>query len=240
MTGTPVQNRLIFALDVPTVAEAEMLIEKLGGTVGVYKIGHELIFNGGLELAEKLIHQGKQVFLDVKLLDIGNTVERAVANIAGLGAAFLTIHGTDRKTLDAAVRGRQDADIRLLAITVLTNLEARDLEQQGITAGTEPSELALKRAQMAIDAGFDGIVCSGLEARKMRETLGHQPLVVTPGIRLRDDAVGDQNRVMTPSKAISNGASHLVVGRPISQAEEPAEQAMIFCDEIAAALRYHS
>jgi orotidine-5'-phosphate decarboxylase len=226
-------GRLIVALDFPSVAEARALTERLGETVSFYKIGLELIYAGGVALAQELLASGKRVFLDAKLHDIGATVERATASVAALGVNVLTVHGLDRKTLDAAVRGRGASGVKLLAVTVMTNLDAKDLAQQGICL--QPRALALHRARMAIDAGFDGVVASGQEAKALRRALGDGPLIVTPGIRPRGAASDDQARVMTPQDAIAGGANYLVVGRPITAAADPEAAARRIIGEIGAA-----
>ncbi|MEC9368393.1 MAG: orotidine-5'-phosphate decarboxylase, partial [Pseudomonadota bacterium] len=188
----------------------------------------------GAALAQDLARESHRVFVDAKLLDIPNTVERATANISGLGATFLTVHGTDSKTLEAAVRGRKGSDMKLLAITVLTSLEAADLVEQGISI--TPSDLVLRRARLAREAGFDGVVASGREASRLRATLGPDFLIVTPGIRPAGAAAGDQARVTTPLAAIGAGADYLVVGRPITGAGNPREAAQAIVKEIEAAL----
>jgi orotidine-5'-phosphate decarboxylase len=221
LTDQPAKNRLFVALDVPDVARASALVARLGETAVCYKIGLELLFGGGLEFAQGLKSAGKQIFLDMKLLDIPNTVEKAVANIASLQLDYLTVHGTDRKTLDAAVRGRGTSALKLLAVTVLTSLDVNDLDQQGIRA-MSPEQLVVHRARLAQAAGFDGVIASGQEAASIRTVVGPHFLIVTPGIRLVEGATGDQARVMTPERAISAGASHLVVGRPITEASDPA------------------
>jgi len=212
-------DRLIVALDVPSAEAARGLVTRLGDTVSFYKIGLELVFCGGLELAGELKRAGKRVFLDMKLLDIGNTVERAVATAAALGVDFLTVHGTDRKTLLAAVKGRGKSSLKLLAVTVLTSLDERDLAEQGIAAA--PADMVLKRAKLAHDAGFDGCIASGLEAARVRAATGRDFLIVTPGIRMPGGAAGDQTRITTPEQALRDGASYLVVGRPINAAADP-------------------
>ena len=228
------KDRLIVALDVPTPEDAKKLIIELEGNVGVYKIGLELLFAGGVPLMEKMIETGQKVFVDAKLLDIGNTIERAVTNIARLGATFLTIHGTDRKTLDAAVKGRGNSDLKLLAITVLTNIKQADLKQQGINI--QGDTLVLRRACMAYDAGFDGVVASGLEASDIRDECGKAFNIVTPGIRPSWAETGDQARVVTPARAIAGGADYIVVGRPITQAVEPKKAALQIIEEIDGAI----
>ena len=224
------RDRLIVALDVPSRDTAEDLIDTLGDAVSVYKIGLELMMAGGLGLADILIARGHKVFLDAKFLDIGNTVERATANVARLGASFLTIHGVDRKTMDAAVRGRGSGHTKLLAVTVLTSLDEADLMEQGIQMASE--QLVLHRARLAAEAGLDGVIASGHEARKIRETFGPDFLIVTPGIRPAGEDVDDQARVMTPARAIEAGADYLVVGRPITQAADPRAAAEAFIAEI--------
>jgi orotidine-5'-phosphate decarboxylase len=231
MRGT---DRLVVALDVPSVDEARFLIEWIGDTAGVWKIGLELLYAGGAELARELASQGKQVFIDAKLLDIPNTVERATANIVDMGAAFLTVHGHDIKTMEAAMKGRGDSGLKLLAVTVLTSLDADDLKQQGSAMG--PAELVLHRARLRQEVGFDGVIASGHEAAAIREATGTDFLIVTPGIRPAGAEAGDQARVMTPAKAIAAGADYLVVGRPITRAEDPSAAARAIAEEIESAL----
>jgi orotidine-5'-phosphate decarboxylase len=227
-------DRIIVALDVPHTDEARKLIKALGDSVGVYKIGLELLFAGGIALATELANDGKRVFLDAKLLDIEATVERATAAIAKTGAAFLTVHATDRKTLDAAVRGRGDSNLKLLGVTVLTNLDRADLSQQGIEM--PPLALVQERARLAQDAGFDGIVASGKEAAALRERLRNF-LIVTPGIRSEGSDHQDQTRVVTPKIAIEAGADYLVIGRPITRAKDPRAVAQEIAAEIASVSR---
>jgi orotidine-5'-phosphate decarboxylase len=227
-------RRLIVALDCPSADEAARLAARLQGNVGLFKIGLELVYaDGGLTLMRNLVEAGQPVFLDAKLLDIPNTVERATANAARLGAAFLTVHGTDRKTLDAAVRGRGGAATKLLAITVLTSLDEAGLSEQHI--GLSPAELVLWRARLARDAGFNGVVASALEAATIRAELGDGLLIVTPGIRPAGAETADQARVVTPAEAIAAGADYLVVGRPISAAPDPLAAALAIIAEMAEA-----
>jgi orotidine-5'-phosphate decarboxylase len=230
------RERLFVALDVASVDRARVLVTELGDTVSCYKVGLELLFGGGLEFAQGLKAAGKTVFLDMKLLDIANTVEKAAANIASLGLDYLTIHGTDTKTVEAAVRGRGASTLKLLAVTVLTSLEQADIEQQGIK-GMSPADLVVHRARLAKAAGVDGIVASAQEATMIRAAVGPDVLIVTPGIRLAGGAAGDQVRVMTPGKAIAAGADCLVVGRPITEAADPRAAAAAFVAEIEAALK---
>jgi orotidine-5'-phosphate decarboxylase len=231
---TEAGRRLIVALDVPNVEEAKALIEALGDSVGVYKIGLELLFSGGFELARELASQGRSVFIDAKLLDIEATVECATAAIARTGAEFLTVHALDAKTLDAAVRGRAGSKLRLLGVTVLTNLDRDDLKEQGVDR--TPQELAVYRAMLAQEAGFDGVVASGEEAAALRQALGPGVLIVTPGIRPKGAESHDQTRSITPAEAVAAGADYIVVGRPITRAPDPRAAALAIVEEIALAL----
>jgi orotidine-5'-phosphate decarboxylase len=230
---TSPRDRLIVALDVPNVEEAKALIDRLGDSVGVYKIGLELLFSGGFALAQELASQGRAVFIDAKLLDIEATVERATAVIAQSGATFLTVHALDRKTIAAAVRGRGDTKLKLLGVTVLTNLSRADHAEHGIDEA--PLAVVQRRAMMARDGGFDGVIASGQEARALRERL-RQTLIVTPGIRPAGADTQDQTRVVTPQAAIKAGADYLVVGRPITRAADPRQAADAIVEEIGAAL----
>jgi orotidine-5'-phosphate decarboxylase len=228
------RDRLVVALDVPSIKEAKALIETLGDSVGVCKIGLELLFSGGFDLARELAAQGHAVFIDAKLLDIEATVERATAAVAASGAAFLTVHALDAKTLDAAVRGRADSKLKLLGVTVLTNLVREDLKEQGVDRS--PEELAVYRAMLAQEAGFDGVVASGVEAAALRNALGPGVLIVTPGIRPKGAERNDQTRTISPAEAIAAGADYLVVGRPITRAPDPRQAAEAIVEEIASAL----
>ena len=234
--STDPRSRLFVALDLPDGAAARRMVDSLGEAVLCYKVGLELLFGGGLEFAQGLKAAGKQVFLDIKLLDIPNTVEKATANIARLGLDYLTVHGSDRKTLDAAAAGRGSSALKLLAVTVLTSLDRADLREQGVTH-LGPDELVLHRAKLAKAAGFDGVIASGQEAAAVRAAVGPEFLIVTPGIRLVDGAGGDQARVVTPAQALAAGASHLVVGRPITEARDPAATARSLSTMIAAVTR---
>lgn len=233
MSGAHIQDKLIVALDLPSYDAARTLVERLGDRVTFYKVGLELLFVGGLDLAQELKGDGKRVFLDMKLLDIGNTVERAVATAAGLGVDFITVHGHDTKTLAAAVKGRGSSNLKLLAVTVLTSLDAKDLAEQGTAIA--PADLVLHRAKLAQKAGFDGVIASGQEAARVRTATGPNFLIVTPGIRLPGGEAGDQTRITTPAQALKDGANHLVVGRPINAAADPLVAAQTFLDAIAAA-----
>jgi orotidine-5'-phosphate decarboxylase len=228
------RDRLIVALDVPSVDAARRLIDQLGDSIGVYKIGLELLFSGGFALASELAARGARVFVDAKLLDIETTVERATAAVASTGAEFLTVHAQDRKTLDAALRGRGGASLKLLGVTVLTNLTPTDLVQQG--TDIPPAELVLHRAMLAKEAGLDGVVASGQEAAAIRQAAGPGLIIVTPGIRPKGSAAGDQARITTPASTIAAGANYLVVGRPITAAGDPREAALAIVAEIEQAL----
>ena len=234
MANIGARDRLIVALDMPTIEAARALVGKLGAAVGFYKIGLELVMSGGLDLARELTRGGKQVFLDMKLLDIENTVERATRNAADTGATFLTVHAQDAKTLRAAVAGKAGSTLEILGVTVLTNLDASDLQQQGI--GASPADLVAARARLAREAGCDGVVASGQEAARVRAVVGPSMAIVTPGIRLPGDTAGDQARVATPEQAIAAGADYLVVGRPVTAADDPARAAELFVRSIEAGL----
>src|SRR6516165_9865889 len=227
------RERLIVALDVASVEAAQALVQRLGASVSFYKIGYQLGFaGGGLTLARSLAEAGNQVFLDMKLHDIGHTVARGVESVARLGASFLTVHAYPQ-TMHAAVDARAESDLRLLAVTVLTSYDDADLAAAGYDF-TVP-ELARERAAQARDVGIDGLVCSGEEVAMLRPITGAGMLLVTPGIRPAGAQAGDQKRVVTPALAISAGADYLVVGRPIIAASNPSAAADAIVAEIAAA-----
>jgi orotidine-5'-phosphate decarboxylase len=217
------------ALDLPTVAEAQSMVASLGDSVTFYKIGLELAYAGGLDLAQRLIGAGKQVFLDLKLHDIPHTVERAAAQIGRLGATFLTIHAYPA-TMRAAREGLRDSPTRLLAVTVLTSFDAADLAEAGY--GLPLSDLVERRSRQAQAAGIDGLVMAAAEAARVRALVGPTMLLVTPGIRARGGEMGDQKRVMTAGEARRAGADYLVVGRPITRAPNPAAVAETMMAEI--------
>ena len=228
----PPRERLIVALDMPEVSQAERLVAGLGDSVGFYKVGMELVYGGGLSLVESLAASGKRVFLDLKLHDIPNTVERAVAQVARLGATFLTIHAYPQ-TMRAAVAGRGDSGLKLLGVSVLTSCDDADLREAGYAYGV--TELVARRGAQAIAEKVDGLVASPAEAASLRARLGAGLLLVTPGVRPAGGDVGDQKRVATPAEAISRGAVYLVVGRPVTQAADPRAVAEAIVAEIAAA-----
>ncbi|MGJ4940984.1 orotidine-5'-phosphate decarboxylase [Bradyrhizobium sp. HKCCYLS1011] len=227
------RDRLIVALDLPGVGEAEAMIDRLGDSVSFYKIGYQLAFAGGLALVPKLAAGGKKVFVDLKLHDIGNTVARGVESIAKSGATFLTVHAYPQ-TMKAAVEGRTGSALRILAVTVLTSYDEADLSAAGYRLGV--SELVEMRARQAQSLGVDGLVCSAEEAAALRRVVGHQLALVTPGIRPAGAATGDQKRVMTPARAIAAGSDYLVVGRPVVGAPDPKAAAEAIHAEIAEAL----
>ncbi|ENN90988.1 orotidine-5'-phosphate decarboxylase [Bartonella schoenbuchensis] len=215
---TIMRERLIVGLDVADIKQAEKLIMQLGDCVSWYKIGYQLFFSGGMELAKDLIQAQKKVFFDMKLLDIDHTVARAVENIAKLGVSMLTIHAYPT-AMKAAVAAAKGSDLCLLGVTVLTSMDEADLKNAGYK--NTPQKLVLKRAEQAREAGMGGIVASALEAQALREVIGTDMALVTPGIRPQGSDKNDQKRVMTPRKALDSGASHLVVARPIIQAVDP-------------------
>ena len=229
------RDRLILALDVPHVADAEAMIERLGSSVTFYKIGYQLAFaDGGLAFARSLADSGQRVFLDLKLHDIGNTVAKGVENVARMGVNFLTVHAYPQ-TMHAAVEARGDSGLRILAVTVLTSYDDADLAAAGYDF-TVP-ELVAERAAQARDIGIDGLVCSASEAANLRPIVGAGMALVTPGIRPAGAETGDQKRIMTPASAIAAGADYLVVGRPILAAADPRAAAEAIVAEIAAAAK---
>jgi orotidine-5'-phosphate decarboxylase len=223
------RDRLIVALDLPSVEAAEAMVGRLGEEVSFYKIGYQLAFAGGLDYAQALAGAGKRVFLDLKLHDIGNTVARGVKSVARLGASFLTVHAYPQ-TMQAAVEAREGA-LRILAVTVLTSYDDQDLKAAGYDATVR--ELAAARAKQALDIGIDGLVCSAEEAASLRAVVGTKIAVVTPGIRPAGATAGDQKRIKTPAAAIAAGADYLVVGRPILAAADPKAAAQAIVTEIA-------
>ena len=206
------RDKLIVGLDLPTLTEAEKAVRELGDTVSFYKIGYQLAFAGGLDFARELAEDGKKIFLDMKLLDIDNTVAKGVENIVKMGMTMLTLHAYP-KAMRAAVEAAKGSNLCLLAVTVLTSMNEQDV----IDAGYEydPHTLVLRRAEQALTAGMGGNVCSAEEASAVRKIVGPAMAVVTPGIRPVGSDRGDQKRVVTPADAIRNGSSHLVVARPI-------------------------
>jgi orotidine-5'-phosphate decarboxylase len=226
--------RLIVALDLPGRAEAEAMVETLGDSVSFYKIGLQMLAVGGMDMARDLKRRGRQVFLDWKLHDIGATVEKATAAVVGTGACdLLTVHAQPQ-VMKAAVKGRGGATgAKILGVTVLTSLSGQDLAEIGYGMGVE--QLVERRIRQAVDAGVDGVVASPHEAALARRIGGPDFLVVTPGVRPAWAGADDQARAATPADALRAGASHLVVGRPITAAGDPRESALKIAAEMAGA-----
>ncbi|MGB9315260.1 MAG: orotidine-5'-phosphate decarboxylase [Pseudolabrys sp.] len=227
------RERLIVALDVPSATKAETMVTQLGDSVRFYKIGYQLAFAGGLPFAKELIAAGKQVFLDLKLHDIGNTVAKGVESVAQLGATFLTVHAYPQ-TMKAAIEGRRGSKLRILAVTVLTSYDDADLAAAGYEMDVK--ELASARAAQARDIGIDGLVCSAEEVTALRDIAGAGMVLVTPGIRPAGGDAGDQKRIVTPARAIKAGADYLVVGRPVVETADPRSAADAIVAEIDASI----
>ena len=224
-------GQLIVGLDVSTRAEAERIVTALGDDVAFYKIGYQCFYGAdGFALGKDLIAAGKQVFFDLKLLDIDNTVEKGVAAIAATGAAMLTVHAYPQ-CMRAAVKGAAGSELCILGVSVLTSMDDADLKETGFARDT--AGLVALRAQQARDAGIGGLVASAQEAEMVRTIVGHKLAIVTPGIRPAGSAHGDQKRVMSPAEALAAGASHLVVARPIIEAQDPAAAARAILAEMA-------
>ncbi|MEG3641215.1 orotidine-5'-phosphate decarboxylase [Magnetococcus sp. PR-3] len=225
------RDRLMFAMDVPDADTAKALADKLGDSVTVYKLGLELFLSGNyFELVDWMLKRDKKVFADLKLFDIPKTVERATRQLAGRGIHYLTVHGNDG-ILQAAASAK--GDMKILGVTSLTSLDRGDLDDLGFQCDVE--DLVVSRAKRALQHGCDGVISSGLEAAKMRAELAHKLLVITPGIRpVENRPSDDQKRVVTVEQAFNFGADHIVVGRPIRDAEEPAKAAEGIQQSIAA------
>ncbi len=222
-------RRLIVALDVPTARDAASLVEKLGDAIEFYKVGMELYVSAGMSFVRDLLSANKRVFLDMKFYDIGETVKRAVAAVASSGVHFLTIHGSSA-VMKAAVEGKQDAPLKLLAVTVLTSFDEQDLRDLGYPVSV--SDLVDLRVLKARESGIDGVVCSPVEVARVRELAGPEAILVTPGVRSAG-AAGDQKRIATPAEATKNGANYLVIGRQITRAADPRAAAESIGHEIA-------
>lgn len=233
MTPAP-DPRLICALDTPTIGEARVLVDRLGDAVGFYKIGLQLFAAGGMELARDLKAEGRQVFLDWKLHDIGATVEKASANLAGSGCDLLTVHARPQ-VMAAAARGVKGSGLKVLGVTVLTSLTADDVRADDHSLS--PADLVALRVRQALDAGIDGVVSSPQEAARAREiarAAGREDfLIVTPGVRPEGSAADDQARAATPQAALKAGATHLVIGRPITAAADPQDAARAIAESVA-------
>ena len=226
------KDRLIVGLDVPTVAEAGQVVRDLEGVVSFYKIGYQLAFAGGLDFARELAASGINVFLDMKLLDIDNTIAKGVENIVRMGVSMLTLHAYP-KAMRAAVEAARGSDLCLLGVTVLTSMDEQDVIEAGYEL--DPHTLVLRRAEQALQAGMGGIVCSANETEAVRRIVGPAMAVVTPGIRPAGADHGDQKRVVTPRQAIRNGSSHLVVARPIVGAPDRRAAALAILMDMGAA-----
>src|ERR1700712_2619310 len=229
------RDRLIVALDVPSVAVAEAVIAQLGDSVTFYKIGYQLAYAGGLPLVRQLAGAGKKVFVDLKLHDIGNTVARGVESVATLGATFLTVHAYPQ-TMKAAVEARAGSGLKILAVTVLTSYDDGDLHAAGYCLGVSDLVEAPAPAPGAQGLGVACLACARGGAASLHKIVGHQMAWVTPGIRPAGAASGDQKRIMTPARAIAAGADYLVVGRPVLEANDPKAAADAIQAEIAQAL----
>jgi orotidine-5'-phosphate decarboxylase len=230
-------ERLIIALDTPSADAAMALVRGIGDAGAFYKIGMELVYAGGLSLVERLSGEGKKVFLDLKLHDIPNTVERATAQVARLGASFLTVHAYPQ-TMKAALAGAAGTTLQLLGVTVLTSMNDKDLLEAGYAAGVETT--VVHRARQARSRGMPGLILSPHELTMVRAAIGPQMLLVTPGIRPQGSGAGDQKRVMTPTEAMAAGADYIVVGRPVTEAKEPREAAAAIAAEIERGLGQRS
>ncbi len=228
----PLNERIIFALDVSSKDAAEQWLDRLGDQVQFYKVGLQLFLAGGFPVIEMIVNRGCQVMVDLKFFDIPETVALAVRELKNKGATFITVHGND-PILRAAIKERSTA--RILAVTVLTSFDESDLRAMGLTGTIQ--DLVYLRAKKALELGCDGVVSSGLEAQRLREGLGDRLLIVTPGIRPgSNDTADDQRRIASAGEAIRNGADHIVVGRPIRDAADPVAVVQQMQDEIAAAL----
>lgn len=232
MSAPDPRDRLIVGLDLDSVEEAESMIVRLGDAVVFYKIGFELAVAGGLTLAERLAGDGKKVFIDLKLHDIGETVEKATRRAARLGASLLTVHAYPQ-TMRAAAEGRSGSALQVLGVTVLTSWDASDVAEAGFSEG--PEALVSRRVGQARDAGIDGVICAPTDLSAVRAIAPKPFLAVTPGVRPAGAALGDQKRVATPAEAIRAGADRLVVSRPVLKAEDPRAAANAIVAEIAAA-----
>lgn len=226
------KHPIIVALDVPSAGEARDIVKRIGPAVSIYKVGMELYAAAGMELVRELTGEGKDVFLDMKFYDIGETVKRAVRQVSGAGVRYLTVHGS-RTVMEAALEGASGSGLQLLAVTVLTSFDRDDLNDLGYPC--EPAELVKLRVRKAREAGVHGIVCSPLEVAAVREIAGPEMVLVTPGVRSPGAVKGDQKRVATPADAIRGGADYLVMGRQITRADDPAAEVRRVLDEIEAA-----
>jgi orotidine-5'-phosphate decarboxylase len=227
------ESPIIVALDFESAAEARELVQRLDGAASWYKVGLELYASAGMDFVRELVAAWKNVFLDLKMYDIPETVKRAVAQVAKTGVRFLSIHGSNA-VMRAAVEGRGDSDLELLAVTVLTSFDEEDLKELGYPVTVQ--DLVAHRVRNAIASGMDGVVCSPVEVREVRVIAGPDAILVTPGVRSHGAAKGDQKRVATPAEALANGANFVVVGRQVTRAEDPKAAFEAIRSEIGAAL----
>lgn len=232
MSKIAARDRLIFALDVPSAAEAERLLDRLHGHLSFVKVGLELYTAAGPDMVKRIVDRGMRVFLDLKFLDIEETVRRATARVASMGVDLLTVHA-NRKALTAAVQGREGSALKLLAVTVLTNFDSNDLRDMGIQRTVQ--DLVTARALLASEVGCDGVIASGEEAAALRQKVGPRFTIVTPGVRPAGKGVDDHARATTPTQTITAGADYLVIGRPIRDAADPAATVAELVAEMQAA-----
>jgi orotidine-5'-phosphate decarboxylase len=227
-----IRDRVIVALDVPDVARARDVVSQLGDTASFYKVGYELAFVGGLDFARALAASGKKVFLDLKLHDIPNTIEKGVGQIASMGMTFLTVHAYPQ-TLQAAAKAAAGSSLGVLGVSVMTSMDDGDLARAGYGMGVQ--DLISRRARQIQEAGCRGIICSATDIATVRASVGSALSIVTPGIRPAGSALGDQKRVMTPGEAIRAGVDAMVIGRPITGASDPQAAMRAILDDIASA-----
>ena len=232
MVKVVARDRLMFALDVPSAVEADRLLDRLQGHLTFVKVGLELYTAAGPEMVKRIVERGMRVFLDLKFLDIEETVRRATSRVAAMGVEFLTVHA-NRKALTAAVQGRDGSSLKLLAVTVLTNFDGNDLREMGIQRTVQ--DLVTARALLASEVGCDGVVASGEEAMVLRQKVGPGFTIVTPGVRPAGKGVDDHARATTPTQTIAAGADYLVIGRPIRDAADPAATVGAILSEMQAA-----
>ncbi|MBK9307277.1 MAG: orotidine-5'-phosphate decarboxylase [Nitrospira sp.] len=232
MVKIAARDRLILALDVPSMTEADRLLDRLQGHISFVKVGLELYTAAGPEIVKRIVERGMRVFLDLKFLDIEETVRRATNRVASMGVEFLTVHA-NRKALTAAVQGREGSSLKLLAVTVLTNFDGQDLREMGIQRTVQ--DLVTARALLATEVGCDGVVASGEEASAIRKKVGPQFAIVTPGVRPTGKGVDDHARATTPTQTIASGADYLVIGRPIRDAADPSATVAAILAEMQAA-----
>ncbi len=232
MARVVARDRLMFALDVPSAMEADRLLDRLQGHLTFVKVGLELYTAAGPAMVQRIVERGMRVFLDLKFLDIEETVRRATNRVAEMGVEFLTVHA-NRKALAAAVQGRDGSSLKLLAVTVLTNFDGNDLREMGIQRTVQ--DLVTARALLASDVGCDGVVASGEEAMGLRQKVRPDFTIVTPGVRPVGKGVDDHARATTPTQTIAAGADYLVIGRPIRDAADPAATVSTILAEMQAA-----